>query len=75
MRPFIKVEELHSRHDPKHTDHHYGHGRSTWGVKEGKGHFLDVIEDQLGGIRRSTLSQDEQMVDQFDRVDHGIDRN
>ena len=46
-----------------------------WRVKECECHFPDVIEDQLAGIRRPALGQDEQVVDQLDRVDHRVDGN
>ena len=71
----VEVEELDRRDDAENGQHQDRQRRRMGRVEKGEGHFPDVVEDQLRRVVRSALGQDEQMVDQLDRIDHCIDRN
>ena len=75
MGPFFHQPELNDGNNAKGQKDKDGHGRGVRTVEIGKCHFPNPVQDQFGRIVRPALGQDEQMVDQFDRIDHCIDEH
>src|SRR4051812_21208319 len=73
MDPAVEIAELYQCQGAEHDQQHDRQCRGIGCVLEREGYFVNVIQQQRAGIAGTAFGHNDEVIDQLERVDDGVD--